>query len=67
MQKEPGGPRLVLYPEDCRERTSLVVPWLRLHLPLQGVRVWSLVGETRSHMPRVQKKKTSKHRAEATF
>ena len=39
MQKEPGGPRLVLYPEDCRERTSLVVPWLRLHLPLQGVRV----------------------------
>ena len=37
-------------------RTSLVVQWLRLHLPIQGVRVWSLVRELRSHMPRGHKK-----------
>ena len=32
-------------------RTSLVAQWLRLHLPMQGTRVPSLVGELRSHMP----------------
>ena len=31
--------------------TSLEVHWLRLCLPMQGVRVQSLVGELRSHMP----------------
>ena len=30
--------------------TSLVVQWLRLHLPMQGAWVQSLVGELRSHM-----------------
>ena len=30
--------------------TSLVVRWLRIHLPMQGTRVRSLVGELRSHM-----------------
>ena len=39
--------------------TSLVVQWLRLHLPVQGVQVQSLVGELRSHMPQGQKTKTS--------
>ena len=34
-----------------------MVPWLRLHLPMQGVRVQSLVGMLRSHMPRGQKAK----------
>ena len=38
--------------------TSLLVQWLRLRLPMQGVRVQSLVGELRSHMPRGQKTKT---------
>ena len=38
--------------------TSLVVQWIRLHLPMQGVRVQSLVGELRSHVPRGQKTKT---------
>ena len=38
--------------------TSLAVQWLRLCLPMQGVRVRSLVGELRSHMPRDQKTKT---------
>ena len=37
--------------------TSLVVQWLRLRLPMQAVRVPSLVGELRSHMPRSQKTK----------
>ena len=31
-------------------RTSLVVQWLRIRLPMQGMRVQSLVGELRSHM-----------------
>ena len=31
---------------------SLVVQWLRLHLPMQGTRVLALVGELRFHMPR---------------
>ena len=38
--------------------TSLAVQWLRLHLPMQGVQVGSLVGELRSHMPWGQKTKT---------
>ena len=31
--------------------TSLVVQWLRIRLPTQGMWVWSLVGELRSHGP----------------
>ena len=38
--------------------TSLVVQWLRLHLPVQGVWVWSLIRELSSHLPRGQKTKT---------
>ena len=30
--------------------TSQVVQWLGIHLPMQGVRVQSLVKELRSHM-----------------
>ena len=30
--------------------TSLAVQWLRIHLPMQGTWVRSLVGELRSHM-----------------
>ena len=30
--------------------TSLVVQWLRIHLPMQGTRVVSLVKELTSHM-----------------
>ena len=30
---------------------SLVVQWLRIHLPMQGTRVRSLLWELRSHMP----------------
>ena len=35
--------------------TFLVVQWLRLHLPMQGVKVPSLVGEPRPRMPHNQK------------
>jgi len=38
--------------------TSLVVQWLRLHLPMLGVRVRSLIGELRSHIPHGQETKT---------
>ena len=30
------------------------VQWLKIRLAMQGTLVWSLVGELRSHMPRVQ-------------
>ena len=43
IQKDTGTPG-----------TSLVVQWLRLRLPMQAVRVPSLVGELRSHMPLIQ-------------
>ena len=35
--------------------TFLVVQWLRIHLPMQGMQVRSLVGELRSHVPRGNK------------
>ena len=38
-------------------RTSLVVWWLRLCLPMQKVRVQSLVGDQRSHVPVTKKPK----------
>ena len=34
-----------------------MVQWLRLHLPMQGVQVRSLIGKLRSHMPHGQKPK----------
>ena len=39
-----------------------MVQWLRLHLVMQGVQVWSLVGELRSHISHSQKKKKSQSR-----
>ena len=36
----------------------LAVQWLRLHLPLQGVQVWYLVGEIRAHMPQGHERET---------
>ena len=33
-----------------RGRNFLVVQWIKVHLPMQGTWVWSLVGELRSHM-----------------
>ena len=38
--------------------TSLLVQWLRLHLPMQGVQVQSLARELGSHIPCGQKTKT---------
>ena len=35
----------------CGEGTSLVVWWLRIHHPMQGTWIRSLLGELRSHMP----------------
>ena len=49
---------LVISSSMANAGTSLAIQWLRLRLPMQGVRVWSLVGELRSHMPRGQKPKT---------
>ena len=31
--------------------TSLVIQWLRISLAIQGMQVWSLVRELRSHIP----------------
>jgi len=50
----------IMYVEDsqnqgCLLETPLAVQLLRLHLPMQGMRVRSLVREVRSHMPHGQK------------
>ena len=42
----------LLYLKYILPVTSLVVQWLRIHLPMQGMWVQSLVRELRSHMPR---------------
>ena len=34
-----------------QEGISLVVQWLRIRLPMQGIQVQYLIGELRSHMP----------------
>ena len=43
--------------------TSLVVQWLKLHLPMQGVRVQSLVGELRSYKTQGQKSQNINNRS----
>ena len=43
--------------------TSLVIHWLRLHLPMQGVRVQSLVGELRSYKTQGQKSQNINNRS----
>lgn len=40
--------------------SSLVVEWLRLHLPMLRVPVQSLVGKLRCHMPHGQKPNPTK-------
>ena len=42
--------------------TFLVVQWLSLCLPMQGVQIQSLVGELRSHMPHGQNTKNIKQK-----
>ena len=42
--------------QETHHRTSLVLQWWRRHLPMQGVWVWALIGELRSHMTHGQKK-----------
>ena len=43
------------YDKSCTLGGFLVVQWLRPGLPMQGVPIWSLVVELRSHMPHGQK------------
>ena len=47
---EVGNPAKKLLLE-ARQGTSLVAQWLRIHLPVQGTEVWSLVWVLNSHMP----------------
>jgi len=49
--------------QNKKRGTSLVIQWLRLHLSMQGVQVWSLVEGLRLHMPHGQK--NPKHKTEA--
>ena len=53
---------MLLYLKSAIVRTSLAVRWLRLHLPMQAVRVRSLVGEVRTHMPHGQKNQNIKQK-----
>ena len=39
-----------------------MIQWLKLHFPIQGVRVQSLVGDLGSHTPHSQKKQTNKQK-----
>ena len=39
------------------DRSSLAIQWLRLHLPMLAVQVWSLVGERGSYMLRGAERK----------
>ena len=48
---------------NYQRRTPLVVQWLRLQVPVQGVQVQSLVRELRSH--RAWGQKNPKHKTEA--
>ena len=41
-----------------QDGASLMIQWLRPRLPTWGLRVPSLVGEPRSHIPRGQKQNT---------
>ena len=50
------------YSQKYRSRDFPAVWCLRLYLPMQGVWVWSLVGELTSHMPCIQKSKTKNRR-----
>ena len=41
--------------------TSSTVQWLRLYLSMQGLQVWSLVGELRLHIPQANKSKQKQY------
>ena len=51
FQSRPALPQSSCMSE-ASSGSSLVVEWLKCHLPMQGTRVQSPVGELRSHMPR---------------
>ena len=51
------GEKVSEYVSNSNLGTSLVVQWLRLHLPMSGVQVPPLVVELRSPMSSGQKKK----------
>ena len=52
----------VVLNQESPRGTALVVQWLRLRLPMQGVQAWSLVGKLRSHMPQGQKNQNMKQK-----
>ena len=71
--KARGGPELVCYRSVSHccwnyhtlsglkwQRTCLAVQWVRFHLPMEGMGVWSLVRKLRSHMPLSQNTKILK-------
>ena len=43
-----------------------MVQWLRLHLPMQGVQIQSLIRELRSYMPQGRKKQNMKQKQYCT-
>ena len=58
--KNNEGMKIVIKSDDVKDLfhslkantgTFLVVQWLGVHLPVQGVQVQALVEELRSHMP----------------
>ena len=53
-----GGQNRFMPSKLCVPRTWVVVQSLRLHLPMQGMRVQSVVRELRFHMPHGQRTRT---------
>ena len=47
----------ILFDLKMEVGTSLAIQWLKLCLPMQGIRLWSLVEELRSQMAEVLAKK----------
>ena len=53
---------LSCFSAKTRTELKLAVQWLRLYLPMQGVRVRSLDGELRCHVPHSQKSQDIKQK-----
>ena len=54
LRKKSSGECWGIWIQNTKPGMSLAVQWFRLHLPIPGVRVQSLVRKLRSHMPKNQ-------------
>ena len=62
MRTRDEGLHVSPFPENQADRDFPVVQWLRLHLPMQGVQIPSLVGELRRPHASQPKKQNTKQK-----